>query len=241
MNLGTKMYPQIGISFGKSKFLKGLPYEFLDNFADNSIHWSWRQFKGELSAEGKSIVEASGRLTLGIAATKDGLWDSTKNEAPRIFVGIGAYPCEITTKLVEATQGARTQAGLFISKSPISFGSAAYLTIIKRRAINGTYQIQVIKSTTGSDIILASVNTTEVLPLWFKMRVSNFCYYGATIYLDYSFDGVHYTNLYNFQGWLEFTLTQPGVGLFVMNGWNATYSAISASFDFFRMKSIVKD
>jgi len=228
-------YPQIGISFGSIQNLKGLGLEFKDTFSDSSIHWSWRQFKGEVSQEGKSIVEASGCLTLGIAATKDGLWDATKNEAPRIFTGIIAYPCEIIAKLIAATQGARTQAGLFISKSPVSFGSEAYLTIIKRRAIDGTYQIQVIKSTTGSDIILASVNTTEVLPLWFKMRVSNFCYYGATIYLDYSFDGVHYTNLYNFQGWLEFTLTQPGVGLFVMNGWNATYNAISASFDFFRM------
>jgi len=234
-------FPQIGISFGSSKIFKGLPYEFLDKFADGSIHWAWAKYLGEVSETGKYVIEENGQIRIGILGTYDGCWDDSHNEGSRLFIGTPAMPCEITTKLTEATIGDKTQAGLFISKAPKGFGGTLYLGICYKKDSaqekNGICVVQNMWTNKAS-------TTITQLPMWFRIRLGNTSYESSIIYFDYSLNGVLWTNLWTTPtprtAWAYWPLNPAAVGLYTSNDY-FTKQAVEGKFDFFRMKSIVKD
>ena len=213
--------------------------EFIDNFADASRFWAWRLFLGEVSEVGKTGTEEGGKYQLAVLTTKNGKWDSSNNEAPRIFMSPLCFPCEIITRLDDVgTPNDNTFAGLVISKRPAGFGSNLSYAIGRKRddgeSING---ICVVENTYSN---LATTAITD-LPVWLRIRVGCVAYASLNVYFDYSIDGVNWVNLYHQgSGWVTFSIPGVGVGLYVANGADADDSAskneIVGKFDFFQMK-----
>ena len=227
------MFPQKGIPFGYDQGLIGMEYKFQDFFSDSSIFWAWRSFLGDTPA-GKTITEEEGRLKIAIASTKQGRWDSTYNEAPRLFIGALSFPCEVITKLVEFDENNNVQAGLFLSKAPANFGSSIALQIVRRKSTEGS-PINGVAVTRDGLTVLASV-AVITLPLWLRIRIGNDLYASMKAYFDYSIDGVNWVNL-----WLEnaapaWNAWSVGVGLYAQNNcYQAGASAVYSSFDLFKM------
>lgn len=197
---------------------------FADNFSDASIHWAWRLFLGEVSETGKSGTEASGQYQLAVTSGYDGKWDTSNNEAPRLFVSPLCAPCEIITRLDNVgTISDNTFAGLFISKRPAGFGSNLSYAIGRKRddgeSING---ICVVENTYSN---LATTAVTD-LPVWLRLRIGCVAYGSLNVWFDYSVDGVSWTNLYRQgSGVTVFSIPSVGVGLYVANGADANDSA----------------
>jgi len=213
--------------------------EFIDNFADASQFWAWRLFRGEASEVGKTGTEEGAKYQLAVLTTKNGKWDDSNNEAPRLFMSPLCFPCEIITRLDDVgTLNDNTFAGLFISKRPAGFGGNLSYAIGRKRddgeSING---ICVVENTYSN---LATTTITD-LPVWLRLRVGCVAYASLNVYFDYSLDGVNWVNLYHQgSGWAVFSIMGVGVGLYVANGANANNSPstneIVGRFDSFRMK-----
>jgi hypothetical protein len=227
------MFPQMGIPFGYDQGFIGMESKFQDNFADSSIFWAWRKFLGNTPA-GKTITEEEGRLKIAVASTKQGRWDPTYNEAPRLFIGAISSPCEVITKLTEFTENNNVQAGLFLSKCPAGFGSNIALQIVRRKSTEVT-PINGIAVTWDGISVLASTAIT-VLPLWFRLRIGNASYYSMKVCLDYSIDGVNWVNLWTVDATTVWNSYSLGVGLYAQNNcYLAQANAAYASFDYFKM------
>ncbi|MBA7493836.1 hypothetical protein ES702_04401 [subsurface metagenome] len=207
----------------------GAVLKFRDLFNDGSQFWGWRRYLG-LNSGGKSGVEANGRYTLGVQSPNNGQWDTSQSEAPRLFVGVLNYPCEIVTRLDTFTANMGTHAGLFIAKDPIGFGADLHFSIVQRRTVTET-GVCVCRD---NDVLLASTLVTT-LPMWLRMRLGCGSYRGLNVYFDYSLDGLNWTNL-----WLEntgityFSLNPPAVGIYVSNF--AAHNTSEGSFDHFIMR-----
>jgi len=227
-------YPQIGISFGSIQNLKGLGLEFKDTFSDSSIFWAWRTYLG-ITPANKTIAEEEGRLKIAIASGIQGRWDSSYNEAPRIFISPTALPCEIITKLVEFTENNNVQAGLFIAKAPLSIGANNPLAIVRRKSTEAT-PIDGVAVTWDGISVLAYANGITTLPIWFRIRIANATYYAMKAIFDYSVDGVNWTTLWTENATTVFNSYSVAAGLNAQNNvYLAGASAVYASFDFFRM------
>ncbi|MBA7556540.1 hypothetical protein ES705_49252 [subsurface metagenome] len=214
---------------------------FLDNFADDSIFWGWQPWKGDYDGTKKYIQEIGGKMRLAVDAGYRAYWDNNYVEAPKVFMGILTYPCEIITRLDETTTpiNNETLAGLFISKSPTGYGSKVHYSIGRGRKDSVSFNGLAV--TENSYIIKAS-NAITTLPVWLRMRIGADSYKATHVYFDYSLDGVDWINMWelasdNIQ---SFSLSPASVGLYVVNGINSTdggtKNAIYGKFDFFQMK-----
>lgn len=203
--------------------------DYLDNFEDASIHWSWRT--DDLDAN-RTIVEAANKLTIAVAGGTDGNWWDTVNNAPKLFTGIGRPPCEIITKLITVTTNDDTRCGIFVSSNPIAFG-ANYAMMLTRRTVGGTESLQVQRSGTGYTPSPGAPYTT--LPIWLKIRITADIRYGNHLRFYYSVNGIDWTELADPAGGYSDLLTSDGfvVGLFAQN-WNGN-NAVSAEYDFFKV------
>ncbi len=201
---------------------------YLDNFEDASIHWSWRT--DNLDGD-RTIVEAANKLTIAVAAGTNYNWWSTMNDAPKIFTGIGRPPCEIITKLITITTNNETRAGIFVASNPIGVG-ADYAMLLGRRTVGGVESLQVQRLGTAYTAYGGAPFTT--LPIWLKIQITADIRYGNHIRFYYSVNGVDWTEMGDPAGGYSDLLTSDGfvVGLFAQN-WNEL--AVSAEFDFFKV------
>ena len=221
---------QVGIPLFYLQELAGARIRFKDNFADGSQFWGWRLFRGEISEVGKSGTEANGVYQLAVNPTINGEWDTTQNEAPRLFVGALSYPCEIKTRLDFFSGNMGTHAGLFIGKSPVTFGADNFLAIVQRRTATET-GVAVVNT---NNALLAYVPDTT-LPMWFRIRLGCGADRALNAYFDYSLDGANWTNLWAQNiGWTIFSLGPPAVGLYVSNF--AAHNEVVGRFEFFEMR-----
>lgn len=212
----------------------GAVLKFRDLFNDSSLFWGWRKFLGA-SQTGKSGIEANGvyRFTVneGISAIWDG--NDALNQAPRIYTGILTYPCEIITRLDEFSGNLDTYAGLFIAQSGIQFGVSGMFKIYQRMAIEESSYVGVQKN---NEILEEDPNV--ILPIWLRIRVGCGSQTSLKVFLDYSLDGLHWTNLYTLpeynSGHYHFGWAPPCVGIYAQNG--IGHHAIEAKFNFFQMK-----
>lgn len=207
----------------------GAVLKFRDLFNDSSQFWGWRLFLGELSGDGKSGVEANGRYTLAVQNGFNGRWETNQNEAPRLFVGVLTYPCEIKTRLDTFTNIEASQAGLFIAKGAVSFGAENFFAIVQRRTL-GVNNVCVVNDGT---VVLAT-GIASVLPMWLRIRLGCGTHLSLNAYFDYSLDGLNWTNLWvQNTGWIYLSLCPPAVGIYTQNF--TALNTSEASFDFFEM------
>jgi len=203
----------------------GAVLKFRDLFNDGSQYWAWRLFKGENSIVGKSGDEANGRYQLAVLATKNGEWNASYNEAPRLFMSPLAFPCEIITRLDTFTANTQTSAELFVSKHIIRKGGSMYFSI-------GREQGGILVTNTGLSLATAAITT---LPLWLRIRLGCLARYALHAYFDYSLDGVNWTNLWvQSEGFEMLGDAFGGVGLCVRN--QTTHNEVVAGFDHFIMR-----
>jgi len=202
--------------------------DYLDNFEDASIHWSWRTHN--LDAD-RTIVEAANKLTIAIAAGTNYNWWDTMNDAPKMFTGIGRPPCEIITKLITITTNNETRAGIFVASNPIGIG-ADYAMMLGRRTVGGVESLQVQRLGTAYTAYGGAPFTT--LPIWLKIQITADIRYGNHLRFYYSVNGIDWTEMGDPAGGYSDLLTSDGfvVGLFAQN-WNEL--AVSAEFDFFKV------
>ncbi|MCK4793586.1 MAG: hypothetical protein KAV87_58195 [Desulfobacteraceae bacterium] len=216
-------------------------FEFIDNFGDASIFWAWQQFKGELDLAQKTIQEAGGKMLLSVNASYRAYWDNNYVEAPKVFVGILTYPCEIITRLDETTSpiNNETLAGLFISKSPLGYGPILHYSIGRVR--KDSVSLDGLAVMKNSYNILNS-NAITTLPVWLRIRVGNDSMNASHFYFDYSLDGINWVNMWELTGDHpnSFSFAPASVGPYVVNGINLTdggsTNGIYGKFDFFKMK-----
>ena len=202
----------------------GAVLKFRDLFNDASQFWGWRLFLGELTTVGKSGTEANGRFALQVNNAVNGEWGPGDNEAPRLFVGVLSYPCEIKTRIDLFTANPLTYGALFISKSPTNFGAGNYFSI--GRYENGIHVTDTV--TTVAQVVDAT------LPVWVRIRLGCGAYKSLHAYFDYSFDGLNWVNLWvQSTGWVLMSGYDLATGLFVRNG--AGDNLVTAEFDFFQM------
>lgn len=204
---------------------------FMDRFGDASLYWGWRKHLG-LTPANKSGVEADGTYQLQCNGTINGDWDAGQNEAPKIFIGLNGLPCEVTTRLDYFTGNDKTQAGLFISKSPLSFGANVYLGIMRK--IDGGTNGIVVTDEAGANLALFAHTT---LPIWLRMRIGCTTYNSLHIFFDYSTDGTNWTELYSWAGTTKFPEADACAGLLVTND-SVTKNLILGKFDYFKMKEM---
>jgi len=207
----------------------GAVLKYRDLFNDSSLHWAWRKYLG-LTPAGKAGSESLGRYHLSVNPTKNAEWDGTQSEAPRIFMGLLTYPCEIITRLDTFSALDDITAGLFITKDPIGFGGSLYWAIEMRRSLPD-FGVAVTRDGTT---FLAQTGVIT-LPMWLRIRIACSSYRGFNAYFDYSIDGLTWVNL-----WVEqtsttyLTLNPACVGLYVSN--YGTHQEVVASFDHFIMR-----
>jgi len=224
------MMGQVGIPLFYLQELSGLRFRFKDNFADESQHWAWRLFKGELSEVGKEGVEQNGYYQLSVADTKDGRWDTDDNEAPRLIVGVPSVPCEIKTRLDYFTDIENSCAGLFITGGPTTFGGSHFFAIVRKHTAttDGIAVVETAQPLNGT----APITT---LPVWLRIRLGCAAYCAINAYFDYSHDGVNWTTLWvQNTGWQFLNITSIATGIFVNNF--SDFKAVTGRFDFFRIE-----
>ncbi|MBA7609396.1 hypothetical protein ES703_16587 [subsurface metagenome] len=203
----------------------GAVLKFRDLFNDGSQYWAWRLYLGETSQIGKSGTEINGRYELVAISGKNAKWNSSSNEAPRLFMSPLAFPCEIITRLDTFTANADTYAELFVSKHVVRFGGNMYFSIGRRQA-------GICVTNTGALLATAAITT---LPLWLRIRLSSFARYALNAYFDYSLDGLNWTNLWvQAEGFELFGDPFGGVGLCVRN--ESPYNEVVGGFDHFIMR-----
>lgn len=223
------MATQVGIPIFPTMELRGAKLKFRDNFADANLYWGWRQYLG-LNPAGKSGWEIAGQYNLQVNNLVNGSWDIVQSQAPRIFMGVLSYPCEIKTRLDTFTANVNTRAGLFITKDALGFGADLHWSIIQNRSGAGN-GVAVYRD----DSIMLAIHLVPTLPMWLRLRLGCGSYRGLNVYFDYSLDGVNWINL-----WVEntsityLTLNPPAVGLYVSNF--APFNLVTGRFDFFQMK-----
>ena len=202
--------------------------DYLDNFEDASIHWSWRT--DNLDGD-RTIVEAANKLTIAIVPGTNYNWWDSMNDAPKIFTGIGRPPCEIITKLITITTNNDTRAGIFVASNPIGIG-ADYAMLLGRRTVLGVEGLQVQRLGTAYTPYPGAPFST--LPIWLKIQIIADIRYGNHLRFYYSVNGIDWTELGDPAGGYSDLLTSDGfvVGLFAQN-WSEL--AVSAEFDFFKV------
>lgn len=207
----------------------GAVLKFRDLFNDSSLYWGWRRYLG-LTPAGKNGLEALGRYQLSVNPTINGEWNTSLSQAPRIFMGINSYPCEIITRLDTFSRNHETYAGLFIAKDPLGFGADLHFSITQLRS---TTENGVVVMKDGISYLASNSITT--LPMWLKIRIGCSSYRGLNIYFDFSEDGLNWVNLHveNTSN-LYFSLNPASVGLYVGNF--PTHNEVVGTFDHFIMK-----
>ena len=225
---------QVGIPLFYLQELSGIITQFKDKFNDNSIFWGWNL--DEVGA-GRTIEEtALGKLLIAVTGGTNAIWRNTDNLAPKTVMGTGAYPVEIIAKMSSVALLEDTQAGLYISENPTGTGSQNNLRIgrLREAGFDG-----LVVNLDGYSWLWNQDGITDS-PIWFRLRVSNFCWTIAKIIFGYSVNGSTWIDVYTgyTPGW--FTGSHiPGVGLFATNDLKklSLYNAVSASFDYFNMKT----
>ena len=208
----------------------GAVLKFRDLFNDNSQHWAWRLFKGELVTADKFGTEANGRFSLGSTVPQNCQWDAGDNEAIRLFIGIMTYPVEIITRLDTFGGQMDSMAGLYISTGSTSFGGLHYWAI-QRRVSAGLDGLAVVQNN-GIQVTVPGVNT---LPIWLRIRLGCGEWHALNAYFDYSLDGLTWINVFvQNTGWIEPANFALDTGIYVSNLNSAP--ACSGGFDHFIMK-----
>jgi hypothetical protein len=210
---------------------------FKDEFGDASIGWWWKTYE---TSAAKTIAESGSVVTIAVTATTNADWWTAANNAPRMFTGIPGYPCEIICKINSATINKATAAGVYISYDPDNPGAAVYISFDTRKDTTaaGTEGIHATLNGTNYD----TVNVTT-LPIWLKIGVTSDCRLGNSVMAWYSTDGTSWTRYQS--GGVDWVATNFGstanlcAGLYVKNwtdtGGSATYNAVSAPFEFFKI------
>lgn len=204
-----------------------LDIQYLDTFADGSVHWTWCQ-----EANNGSITESGSVVTLAVANGVDGRTGvGGRLRGPYMSIGGPGCPLEIKCKLNSFTVNNCVDAGLFISSDTHS-GAGAYWFILSRYRYDGE----------GRDGLVAWCNgvlnyaPVTTLPIYLRIRVNALDLHNC-IKAAYSTDDVSYTVLR--QAGLDsnmYTDYKEGlsIGIEARNGMDSgTYNAISAPFEWF--------
>lgn len=228
---------QVGIPLFYLQELAGARLQFKDNFADGVQHDAWRLFKGELTEVGKHGSESGGVYRLSVDGGVAGQWATSENEAPRLFMGVLTFPCEIVTKLTGFSANNYNRAGLFICGGATTFGAEHHMSIARKRkdsiSLNG---ITVLVNDTEQ----ASYTPAVDLPVWLRIRLFAGGYNCLSADFSYSYDGVNYTVLWTQKtGWSLINVAVVVTGLYAANA--TGNNAVFGDFDFFKMRPIHKD
>lgn len=150
--------------------------DFEDNFEDNSIGATWTAHNTDAN---RTIVEAGITLTIAIAASTDGRWVNTINEAPKLYKAASSPPFEFIVKMpAQSLTNNNTEYGAFIGyyDATQTNGKPAYkFTNIK--AGDGSRYVQVNRIHGVADSPPTEVGSDQYLvmdedaALWFKIKV----------------------------------------------------------------------
>lgn len=202
---------------------------FMDDFADSSIYWTWRQ---DAIAAGKTITESGSVLTIAVANGTSAVWTTATKTCPTATIGLPGAPCEIICKIDSATINENTDAGIFLSTSPVA-GTASSTWGFYRHRDSGSNGL--IVNIFGVAAVYSDSTTT--LPIWLRIRISSHSTNGRRIFFAYSTDGNNYTTVWTEVGTTPSMADGWTCGLFARNF--TTTNAVSASFDFFKMNRIL--
>lgn len=209
---------------------------YLDRFRDNSIHWTWHQWKGA-SATGKSFTEREGCVEIAVTATTPANWSSADNTAPKLIIGTPGFPCEIICHLVNWSDNDDSRAGIFLSKTVSGTGSDASIFFHRVRDDSSSKDgLQVWRIGTGEEAYVAWPSNE----VWFRIRLGTVAHCNSKMIFAYGSDGNSWTNLYTLPASTpascQFPTSVPvlATGMFVQN-WAATYAAVTGYFDHFEM------
>lgn len=210
---------------------------YIDKFKDNSIHWSWNQWKGA-SATGKSFTEAEGCVEIAVTSTTPADWTSTSNTAPKLIIGTPGFPCEIICHLANWSDNDLSRAGIFLSKTVSGTGSDTSMFFHRVRDDSSSKDgLQVWRIGSG-EVAYAAWTDNEV---WFRIRVGTIAHCNSSLVFSYGSDGDSWTDLYTLPASTpascEFPTSVPvlATGMFVQN-WAATYAAVTGYFDHWEMR-----
>lgn len=203
--------------------------QYLDDFDDSAIHWSWCE-----DAKNGSITEAGTVVTLAIANGVNGqIGVGGDNKGPRMAIGSPGVPIEIKCKLDSYTVNDYTHAGLFVS-TDITSSAGAYWYVFGRSR-DSLWGINGLATWANGGYI--NSNAVTILPIYLRIRISALnlacsCYEAA-----YSTDDIIYTVLETgIMGSNLFTNYKEGlcIGILARNGMDdVNRNAISAQFDWF--------
>lgn len=199
---------------------------FLDNFDDAAIGWPWQTHN---ASGGRSVSESGGVLTIAGTAGTNMDWWSSVNNAPKLFMGLPAWDCEIITKVtISGSRVAGQHCGIFLTGIGISqYGAGS----------------PIIWGPSGAAEITASYPTTTVVQLtsksaatyWLKIkRCGGWTGIGTLLNFQYSTDGESWTDAgTSLADWSSGSAGMR-VGLFAKT-WGGTPPALSASYEFFKI------
>lgn len=201
---------------------------FLDNFDDASIGWPWQTHN---ASGGRSVSESGGVLTIAGTAGTNMDWWSSVNNAPKLFMGLPAWDCEIITKVTIAGSRVSGQhCGIFITGIGVNqYGGGN----------------PIVWGPCNADTLAASYPTTTFINLaaktastyWLKIkRCGGWTGFGTLLNFLYSTDGETWTDAgTSLPDWSDGSAGMR-VGLFAKT-WNPASGipAISADFEFFKI------
>jgi hypothetical protein len=213
---------------GKDAVFSESSIAFLDNFADGSIFWAWRQ---DGVAAGKTITESGSTLTIAVSAGTGAVWNTASKTCPSLTIGVPGAPCEIICKLNSFTPNDNTDAGIFLSISPVA-GAASSTWGFYRHRNDGAGENGYLLNIFG--VAAAYSDSVTTMPVWLRIRMNAHATNGKQIIWGYSFDGNSYTDVYTDTGTTPAYDGGITVGMFARNF--TTTNAVSAPFDSFQMK-----
>ena len=202
---------------------------FLDNFDDDSIGWPWQTHN---TGGGRSVAESGGVLNIaGTAGTNMDWWTSVNN-APKLFMGLPAWDCEIITKAtISGSRAAGQHWGIFITSFGISnYGGGSPILW----GPNGASILEAIYPTTS----IVQVANKSASTYWLKIRrCGGWSGNGSLMNFLYSTDGSTWTDAgTSYANWGADCSNGVRVGLFTKT-WDpgGGIPALSVNFEFFKI------
>lgn len=202
---------------------------FLDNFDDAAIGWPWQTHN---VGSGRSIAESDGVLNIaGTAGTNMDLWTSSNN-APKLFMGLPAWDCEIVTKAtISGDRAAGQHWGIFITCLGIDqYGSAGFI-------LWGPQGANILEAVSTPTSIVQVASKSDAT-YWLKIRrCGGWLGNGTLLNFLYSTDGNTWTDAgTSLANWTNTAAAGMRVGLFAKT-WNpgSGIPALSVDFEFFKI------
>lgn len=210
----------------KARFHGG--FIFVDNFDDLLRHPDWID-----AANLGTITESGGVLTLALAAGVHGDFWIANDSCPIAMIDLSLHTSkylEITTKLNSFTLNDEVRTGLYITDQ-IDKTKGIHFTLVRDDDTN-LHGLEI--GDMGGAQLKIDLTLTAI-PVWLRIRTSGSQGSGSVLYFDYSHDGY---------SWIKFHVVEDEawnqVGLLCWN-WDAGgWSAISAPFEYFKIKEILE-